>query len=734
MRPLFLVLAFIAQTTLASFPAPSSPEQPVSLLVFTAPAGDQQTLGIASDGNIGFIVWLDHRRAASDIYGSRIDANGVSLDPLGILIATGATNGTVIWNGSEFVVVSQRGSDDTFTFVDTEGAIVDRKTMTLLYMQLAATTGSGPDARILFVGAGRATVIDSHANIVMNNVQLAMPATQSLAIAAGGANEFLVLHTNLVPPGRNLFADRIDRDGKLLGTADTGVDHNIIGSTLALAGGDDGYLLVGRGVIERDIIAAHLDRNGTVTSQRSLATYPPALRVSVNPPAKPAVLRDGDHYQVVWTTSEANGDAHTWRAVEPATGGAPTEPAPIVDWTGSGYGATIGKVASQPVLVTDVFRAGVSTSIDPVVSVNDSHTDLSSSASLQTAPQVASSANGYAVLWNDFGPDGSSHLYLRLSSSSTPIDVASNPAGHVIKAKIAATGDTYVIAFATSSSLNGDNYVLRRFSATNGWLDAEPVPLANAKDLVLGANSDGALAVYTVACYLERCLRARAISKEPGTPLLSSETVPANIRAYQLSIASNGHDYLIAFNEDGCVPPWCNAYLRSTVVALRLGEDGRTLDSRQLLLDDTNSPTGATSIAWSGSSYAVSWARNSSIVASRVTLAGLADAAREILPRPSILLSQKLVASGAGLLLLTTQQTIDGVTSTSGVAIDSQSLLPTGEAALLVTDQPSNGSVSAAGLPTGVAIAYDRVEQAAANVARVFTRTFGTLGRRRAAR
>jgi len=733
MRSLSLVLVFLAHTVLATtFPAPTSPEQPVSAPVFTTPAGDQQTLGIASNGNLGFVVWLDHRRAANDIYGSRIDANGVSLDPLGILIATGSTNGTVIWNGSEFVVVSQHGSDDTFTFVTAEGAIVDRKTMTLTAMQLAATMGSGPDARILFVGFGRATVIDSRANVVMANVQLAMPASQSLAVAGAGANEFLVLHTNLVP-NRHLFADRIDRDGKLLGTADTGVDLNVIGSTLALAGGDDGYLLIGRGVIERDIIAAHLNRNGVVTSQRTLVTYPLTLRVSVVPPARPAVLRDGDHYEVVWTTSEGNGNAHTWAVMEPASGGVSTAPVPILDWTGSGYGAAIAKVASQPLIVTDAFRSGISTSIDPVVS--PSAADLSSSASLQTMPQVASSANGYAVMWNEFGPDGASHLYLRPSSSAAPIEVANDSNGHAIKAKLAVAGDTYVIAFSTSSTLAGDNYVVRRFSATNGWLDAEPIPLATAEELVLGANGEGALAVYTVACSNDRCLRAQAIASGSGAPIRSYETIPSSTRAYQLAIASNGHDYLIAFNDNICSSYPFYASAPSRMVALRMKADGTALASAPIVLDDTaNFTPDHPSIAWTGSNYAVSWTRGASILGANVSPSGFADAARQILPRPSILVSQKLVDSGAGLLLFTTQQTIDGVTSTSGIAVDPQSLLPTGEPVLLVTDQPSNGSVSATALPTGVAIAYDRIEQSAANVARVFTRTFGAIGRRRATR
>jgi len=153
------------------------------------------------------------------------------------------------------------------------------------------------------------------------------------------------------------------------------------------------------------------------------------------------------------------------------------------------------------------------------------------------------------------------------------------------------------------------------------------------------------------------------------------------------------------------------------------------------VLDDTpNYTPDHPSIAWTGAHYAVSWTRAASIFGAHVSPSGFADAARQILPRPSILVSQKLAASGAGLLLFTTQQTNQGATWTSGVVVDPQTLTANGEPDLLVTDQPSNGSVSAAGLPSGVIIAYDRIEQAGANVARVFTRTFGVSGRRRAAR
>ena len=353
MHSLFLALAVVAQiAAAANFPDPISSEQPVSAPIFTSPGGNQQTLAIASNGTIGFAVWFDQRSGHTDLYGSRIDANGVSLDPAGILISTSVTGGTVIWNGSQFVVVSQRGSDDQFIFVTTDGVIVDRKMITQLYMQIAATMGSGPDARILFVGFGMATIVDSHANVVMANIHLAMPASQSLAVAGAGTNEFLILHTNLVP-GRHLFADRLDRDGNLLGTIDTGVDLNVIGSTLALAGGDDDYLLVGRGPYEREVLSAHLDRNGMLTSYRSFVAYDASMRVPGNPSARPAVLRDGDHYEVTWTTSEADGEAHTWRVRYGALDGSePTELVVTVP-------AASSRIVGLPPLVSGPITVGI---------------------------------------------------------------------------------------------------------------------------------------------------------------------------------------------------------------------------------------------------------------------------------------------------------------------------------------------------------------------------------------
>jgi hypothetical protein len=716
----------------------------VSPRVFAAAAGNQQTLAVASNGQIGFAVWLDQRRGAYDLYGSRIDPSGISLDPLGILIANGATGGTVIWNGTEFVVLSESGSDKMFTFVTPEGTITARKSLLLLYHQFVASLGSGPDARLLFVGLGRATIVDSAGNVVVSNVQTGMPASDSLRVA-GGTSEFLILHTMLVP-GSHLYAERIDRDGRLLASAvDTGLDVNVTGTALALTGEDDDYLLAGRGVTNREVFGVHLGRNGVAKGPiKRFEPFDSSYRVSF-PDAKPAVLRDGDGYDVAWTTSEANGSAHTSVMRESASD-TPTRP---LEWTGMGYRTTLAKIGSHLAVVTDALRSGVSTSIDSIATILEPSLDsgsqpfvLASTATRQATPQIAAATSGYAVLWNEYGPDGATHLYLRrylsapLPGTVTPVEIATDANGHRIDARIAASGDVYIIAWVTSTNLSGSgNYVFRRISATTGaWLDPEPVPLATAQELVLSGNADGALALYTIDCSSERCLRARAIATDAGSPLRTAETAPSNGRAYQLSLAGNGHDYLAAWNDNVCYFP-CDVPFPSRIVAQRMREDGSAVDAKPIILDDTalSFPSNP-SVAWDGGRYAVSWTRDASILGTHISAGGVSEGAREIYRRPSQLLLQKLVANAGSLLLFLTTVTAS-TSSTSVIAVDPQSLVSIGEFDPVAIGQPVSATMSVAGTPAGgLALAYDRIDDAGGNVPRVFTRFLTSPPRRRAAR
>lgn len=630
--------------------------------------------------------------------------------------------------------------------------IAARKSVLLLYHVLAAKLGSGPEARILFIGLGRATIVDSSGNVVVANVPTGMPVSDSLRAAAGGTSEFLVLHTMLVP-GTHLFADRIDRDGNVLSSAkDTGVDLSVFGNTLALAGDYEDYLLVGRGPIERAVLGVHLDHNGIAKSAiKSFEPVDTTTRVSLNPPATPSVLRDGDVYEIAWTTSEANGSAHTSLLLEAAV---PVGLNPVLahpmQWTGMGYRATLAAIGSHRIIVTDAFRSGVSTTIDPIaamfeigLTVIGQPFDLASSATRQTSPQIAAAASGYAVLWNEYGPDGATHLYLRrylsapLPGTIVPLEIASDATGRAIPSAIAASGDVYVIVWgASKTNFGSSNYVVRRISARTGaWLDPEPVPLATAYELVLAANLDGALAAYNVDnCSSARCLRARAIATDAGSPLRTPETKPApNVAAYQLSLAGNGHDYLAAWNDNLCFFP-CDVLLPSRIVAQRIGPDGNAAGSAPIVLDDTQSFPTNPSIAWDGSRYLVSWTREASILGAHISASGIADGAREVYRRPSQLLSQKLVSSGGNTLLFLATQAGDA-SSTSAITVDPQSLVSFGDLVPVALGQPPSSSMSIAVAPAGnLLLAYDRIDETDGSVGRVFTRAMTSSPRRRAAR
>jgi hypothetical protein len=90
-----------------------------------------------------------------------------------------------------------------------------------------------------------------------------------------------------------------------------------------------------------------------------------------------------------------------------------------------------------------------------------------------------------------------------------------------------------------------------------------------------------------------------------------------------------------------------------------------------------------------------------------------------------------LVAHGGDLFLFFTSQNGDTISS-SVVALDPQALSAAGPPLLLASNQPVNGTISAAALPNGITIAYERLDTGGGNVGRVFTRIYGLPSRGRA--
>ncbi len=104
---------------------------PDGFIVSTA-AGDEEQPAAASDGDIFLVVWADRRNGERDIYGARVTATGTVLDTAGIEICTapGAQNYPAVeYDGADFLVVWQderNGERDIYgARVTPQGSIPD---------------------------------------------------------------------------------------------------------------------------------------------------------------------------------------------------------------------------------------------------------------------------------------------------------------------------------------------------------------------------------------------------------------------------------------------------------------------------------------------------------------------------------------------------------------------------------------------------------------------------------
>jgi hypothetical protein len=80
---------------------------PIGIPVCAALGQQTDVKAAAGDQNY-LVVWQDRRGGASEIYGARMDLNGIVLDPDGFQISTGsgwAESPDVAWDGENFMVV-----------------------------------------------------------------------------------------------------------------------------------------------------------------------------------------------------------------------------------------------------------------------------------------------------------------------------------------------------------------------------------------------------------------------------------------------------------------------------------------------------------------------------------------------------------------------------------------------------------------------------------------------------
>ena len=418
--------------------------------LFAPAAADQRVRGVASGNQIALAIWDDGRSGAGDLYVTRIDANGVVLDPSGILIPNASGAKGVVWNGSAFIVIA-----NDLIFVAPDGTILKRKPKSVT--QFVASSGSGAGVRMLFVSGNLGMIFDGSGEIITSPVELwSSDPSAGFYAAAGSDGEFLVLYSVL---GKAVFASRIDRNGKRLSSSvASGIDRFRVGQFPAVAGGANGWLVAGRATYQMTLYP--LDGNGVLAGNPTTLENPQDIFDTV----PPSIVSTNDGYIVTWTTNapampyNANPPSAVTSVVRVSASGTPLAQAACGRemYSGGGYETAVTMIGSKWLILASEGR-GNATGIDPIARLLTGTLDeigprfsVMSSATSQAVPRVASSKSNYAVLWTEYGPDATIHRFVRrFSLGATPIDaapieVSSDVIDYDGSAQIVAAGDTHL--------------------------------------------------------------------------------------------------------------------------------------------------------------------------------------------------------------------------------------------------------------------------------------------------
>lgn len=236
---------------------------------------------VASDGTNYFVVWSDDRTTNDfHIYGARVSAAGVVLDPQSIAITSPPgrqISPAVAWNGSHYLVVWDHYGDDGLS-ADIYGARVSATGVLLDTISIAINT---------------ATHLQRHP-----------------AVASDGTNFLVVWHHSTVFGGSaDIFGCRVTGSGTVLdgaGMAISTVTNDQHFASVACNGSQ--YLVVWqdqRNGSFADVYGARVNAAGTVLDAAGLA-----ISTASNHQSSASVVWGATNYFVVWQDSR-NG-AHVY--------------------------------------------------------------------------------------------------------------------------------------------------------------------------------------------------------------------------------------------------------------------------------------------------------------------------------------------------------------------------------------------------------------------------------------
>jgi hypothetical protein len=620
------------------------PETAIDAPVTSPAAGDRGEPSMASSGSQSFVVWSDLRgEGLEQLFGTRISATGVVLDPLGIAVSPPLASVdafAVAYDGTNYLVVWGTGSAVVGRRFNSGGSAVDSEPFTIheVYFPFnlrAASNGSqtlvgwmdrhtgfpAPYAKRL----SGATVLDSDPLAIATTTA---DTLSPLTMAAVGSS-WLLAWSDLRNGSPDIFASRIQSStGTVLDPSGfaVAVAADNQRNPVATSNGTD-FFLVWSDDRDQDsdwpsVYGARVTAAGTVVDGSGIRLCNDSGDLEF-----PSVAYAGGTYQVVW--DDIGGNAIHGNRVN-ATNGA------LLD---GAAGAVLQSFGTSTILNPTVFSTGAAFYLTWREWRGDAYgyflgSRLTTAKVLLDVPGVELAKGGNSQLDVDLAGDGNDRYYVvwedtrsqahriygaRLDGNGTPLDATGVPLSaegvHSTSPAVAFNGTHFLVVWDDLSGVRGT-----RINATTGAaLEAGGVTLfarsaGNAPyvELELASDGNGWFAVWddtrlgSVTIYGGRVNASLGVLDSAGFEV---STVFLPNQAPRL--AFGGGNYLVSWNAG------------NGVYATRVSPAGAVLDGSgiPLVTNPHTTDVGATDVAYSSPNFVVAYPEDNVLKRARVSSA-----------------------------------------------------------------------------------------------------------------
>jgi phosphoribosylformylglycinamidine (FGAM) synthase PurS component len=474
---------------------------------------DQLTPAVAFDGAGFFVAWEDYRTGVSDIYGTRVTAQGAVLDPAGIPIST-ATNVQLLpslaFDGTNLLVTwadyrSQASFDIYGTWVTSDGSVTEPDGFVIAQ---AADDQSFPAA--FFDGQDFLVSWGDHRNGADFDIYGARVTPEGAVLDPGGFVIATATHDQYLPAvgyggtdfllaweddrsgsGYDIYGARVTPEALVLDSADILLSRsaNDQNSPAACSNGE-GFLVVwedDRQGSGWDIYGARVTSAGEVLDPGGFV-----ISQAAGDQRAPAVGLNGDGFLVVWEDyrRDPRGDIYGARV---------TPEGEVLDTSGvvispAANDQNLPAVASDgenSLVVWADFRDSVrfhihAARVTPDGAVLDSSgITVTTVPGVQYAPAVVFGGTNYLVAWQDTRSGSDWDIYgARISPQGEVIDptgIAISKAGNNQRFPAAAAGGAdFLVTWQDNRYAEDYDVFAARATPAGEVLDPEGIPVSTA--------------------------------------------------------------------------------------------------------------------------------------------------------------------------------------------------------------------------------------------------------------